>query len=143
MLDYHWPGKFLIEITEALRDDTRQAKLVKEGLSQVKPGFSFHGYGLAIDLAIYNISENKYDWAPYPSKIDGIIREPLKILGATWVLQYGGTWGGNWKTLKDKPHFQLDYGLKIEEIKRWHEISTTWLATKLTDAAIEYFGIYN
>lgn len=59
--------------------------------------YSWHGYGLAVDVI-----SKKDGWDPP----EGWFRKVADIFR-----KHGCDWGGDWKTFKDLPHFQLG-GLK-------------------------------
>lgn len=65
-------------------------------VTNAKAGMSYHNYGLAIDVQILN-----KDFDSYIPKVGR--------LGA-WL---GFTWGGYFKNLVDRPHFQYTFGKDI------------------------------
>lgn len=94
-------------IGECLRSKAEQNALFQKGrygnpgpiVTKVQYPYSFHCWGLAFDIyrndgsGAYNTSDRWFERA-----------------GAIGV-RLGLTWGGNFKTLKDRPHFQLNtYG---------------------------------
>lgn len=83
-------------VTEGLRSKERQLSLVKAGKSQTKN--SRHLYGLAVDLCD---TDGCYD-APDMLAISRAMKAAAAELGVP--IQ----WGGDWKTFKDTPHFELD-----------------------------------
>lgn len=85
-------------ITEGLRTRERQAQLVKAGASQTQN--SRHITGHAVDLAAYVAGEVRWDWPLYP-KIAKAMKTAAAELGVAIV------WGGDWKSLRDGPHFEL------------------------------------
>ena len=83
-------------VTEGLRTKERQAFLVKAGKSQTQN--SRHLYGLAVDLCD---ADGCYD---VPD-----MREIAKAMKAAAIeLEVPIRWGGDWKSFKDTPHFELD-----------------------------------
>lgn len=93
------PHPFII--TEGLRDKARQAALVKAGAS--KTSNSRHLTGHAVDIAIVIGGKVHWDWPLYDAMSDHI-KATAKKLGIQ--IQ----WGGDWKTLKDGPHYELTWG---------------------------------
>jgi len=96
-----------VRITEGLRSFDRQRKLYiqsrlnnKPKVTNAKAGHSYHNYGLAFDVITYhsgckqNINNCIYNTPPAVVTI-------AKSLGFSW--------GGDWKTFKDKPHFQYSF----------------------------------
>jgi peptidoglycan L-alanyl-D-glutamate endopeptidase CwlK len=102
-------GIFL-RVTSGLRDFAEQAELYAQGrtkpgaiVTNAKPGTSFHNYGLAIDVV--EIKDGKGLWDnPNWSKIASI--------GKT----FGFAWGGDFKNLKDLPHFEYSGGQTITQL---------------------------
>jgi len=86
-------------ITEGLRTATRQAALVKAGASRTLR--SRHLTGHAVDVAALIEGQVRWDWPLY-----GKIAQAFKAAAAD--LKTPLIWGGDWKTLRDGPHFELD-----------------------------------
>ena len=86
-------------VTEGLRTPERQAGLVKAGASRTNN--SRHLTGHAIDVAAVVDGQVRWDWPLY-----GRIAAAFKEAAAE--LKTPITWGGDWKTLRDGPHFELD-----------------------------------
>ena len=86
-------------VTEGLRTVERQAQLVKAGASQTMN--SRHITGHAVDVAALVDGEVRWDWPLY-AKIATVVKDAAKQLGIPVV------WGGDWKSFKDGPHFELD-----------------------------------
>lgn len=87
-------------VTEGLRTKQRQEELVKAGASKTMK--SRHLTGHAVDLAAVVGSEIRWDWSLYP-KIANAVKK------AAYELDVPIEWGGDWKTFKDGPHFQLTW----------------------------------
>ncbi len=85
-------------ITEGLRSRERQKQLVAAGASQTMN--SRHLTGHAVDVVAYLGSNISWEWKYY-----GQIATAFKQAGEE--LGTAIEWGGDWKTLKDGPHFQL------------------------------------
>ncbi|EEE9965888.1 M15 family peptidase [Salmonella enterica subsp. enterica serovar Nigeria] len=87
-------------VTEGLRTKERQRELVDAGKSQTMK--SRHITGHAIDVYAYPAGEasGSWDWRYYEQ-----IAKAFRLAS----LQTGipVEWGGEWRTLKDGPHFQL------------------------------------
>ena len=86
-------------VTEGLRTAERQAALVKAGASRTTR--SRHLTGHAVDVAALVEGQVRWDWPLY-----GRIAEAFKA--AALDLKTPLIWGGDWKTLRDGPHFELD-----------------------------------
>jgi peptidoglycan L-alanyl-D-glutamate endopeptidase CwlK len=81
-------------IYETIRTKEKQEQNVKNGASQTMR--SYHIVGQALDFVIVNGSEA--DWNCYGKTDAQKFIKKAKALGMTW--------GGDWKTFKDKPHLQ-------------------------------------
>lgn len=87
-----------VEVSEGLRTPERQAQLVKAGASQTQN--SRHLTGHAVDLYIAIDGKARWDW-PLFDRLAAVVKAEAEKAGV--MLE----WGGDWKTLKDGPHFQL------------------------------------
>ena len=82
-------------VIEGMRDISRQRQLVKSGASTTMN--SRHLTGHAVDIAPWPISWEWEDFYP--------IEEAMKL--AADELGIDLEWGGDWKSFKDGPHWQL------------------------------------
>lgn len=87
-------------VTEGLRTAERQAQLVAAGASQTTK--SRHLTGHAVDLAALVGNDIRWDWPLYAQ-----LAKAMKQ--AAQQLKIPLEWGGDWKTFKDGPHFQLPW----------------------------------
>lgn len=87
-------------VTEGLRTKERQRELVAAGASKTMN--SRHITGHAVDLAAY-VNGIRWDWPLY-EKIAKAMKQ------AAYELNIKIEWGGDWKSFKDGPHFQLPWG---------------------------------
>ena len=85
-------------VIEGLRTPERQKQLVKAGASTTLN--SRHLTGHAVDLAAW-VGQIRWDWPLYHK-----IAEAMKAAAAEQGTAI--VWGGDWKTFKDGPHFELD-----------------------------------
>jgi len=86
-------------VIEGLRTVERQKQLVAKGASKTMN--SKHITGHAVDLAPMVDGEIRWDWPLY-HKLAPIIKQAAKDMGVTI------TWGGDWKTFPDGPHWEID-----------------------------------
>lgn len=91
------PVQFMI--TEGLRSPERQAALVRAGASRTLK--SRHLTGHAVDVAALVDGKVRWDWPLYP-------RIVLAVKAAAHERDVAIVWGGDWPTLRDGPHFELD-----------------------------------
>ncbi|WIV87106.1 M15 family metallopeptidase [Proteus appendicitidis] len=88
-------------VIEGKRNEARQRQLVASGKSQTMN--SRHLTGHAVDCApLVNNQIPWNDWS-YFKKVADAMMLAAKELGVDIE------WGGNWKTFKDGPHFQLTH----------------------------------
>jgi peptidoglycan L-alanyl-D-glutamate endopeptidase CwlK len=85
-------------VTEGLRSKERQRQLVASGASQTMN--SYHLTGHALDVAAYLDGEIRWDFPLYDR-----IAEAWKE--AARILRIDLTWGGDWTSFRDGPHFQI------------------------------------
>ncbi|RZJ16497.1 MAG: M15 family peptidase [Brevundimonas sp.] len=86
-------------ITEGLRTAQRQAALVRAGGSRTLK--SRHLTGHAVDVAALVGGQVRWDWPLY-ARIAAVFKAAAARRRVALV------WGGDWRTLKDGPHFELD-----------------------------------
>lgn len=83
------------------RDNTEQDKLYAEGKSNARAGESKHNTYLskAVDIAPYPIDWNNKE------RFRQLAEIMLEVAEAKSIKL---VWGGNWKTIVDMPHFELE-----------------------------------
>lgn len=86
-------------VTEGLRTPERQAQLVRVGASHTMR--SKHITGHAVDLAATVDGGVRWDWPLYAQ-----LAEAMRAAAREQGVQI--TWGGDWPTLRDGPHFEID-----------------------------------
>lgn len=94
-----------ITVAEGIRTEARQEQLVKEGLSKTMK--SKHLTGDAVDIYPYVSGHgmiNKADTA-FERECWAKLSTCMKI--ASKLHEIPIEWGGDWKSFKDYPHFQL------------------------------------
>ena len=85
-------------VTEGLRTRARQEQLYQQGATRTLN--SRHLTGHAVDLAATINDKVRWDWPLYHRLADA-------MKDAALVEQVAIAWGGDWKTFKDGPHFEL------------------------------------
>lgn len=122
-----------LRITQGLRSFAQQNELYAQGRSQIqlslvglsfvtakptlprvtnaKGGDSYHNYGLAVDLV--NMINGTPDW-----NYDMELLLPI-------ATKYGIDWGGLWKSIKDRPHFQIIFGKSIGQLLAIYKANDT------------------
>lgn len=94
-------------VTEGLRTRERQARLVAIGASRTLN--SRHLTGHAVDLAYWlddgdgavEQCEIRWDWPVYET-LGAAMKAAAQELGVPII------WGGDWRSVRDGPHFELD-----------------------------------
>jgi hypothetical protein len=76
-------------------------------VTKAKGGTSYHNYGLAFDIGVLNKAEDDVDWNA-SSKFAAVGKLGKEI---------GLEWGGDFKSIKDTPHFQISFGLTIKQLQ--------------------------
>lgn len=94
-------------VTEGVRTMERQKELVAAGASKTMkgrhiPGNNKCGMSCAVDLAAVVAGKVDWSWPLYP-KIASAMKAAAKELGVPIE------WGGDWKSFKDGPHYQLPW----------------------------------
>ena len=87
-------------VLEGIRTLARQNELMAKGATTTMK--SRHLTGHAVDLAPMIRGEVRWDWPLY-YKLAEIIKRAAADVGVTIE------WGGDWKTFKDGPHWQLPW----------------------------------
>lgn len=103
---------YMVDITSGYRGETEQNTLYAKGrttpgniVTNAKYGDSMHNYGVAFDVAF--IKNGKPSWSnQHPWNLLGEVGESL-----------GLEWGGRWKSLNDRPHFQYKAGYSLADFK--------------------------
>lgn len=98
-------------IVQTLRTFEEQDLLYQKGrtrpgpkVTNARPGSSYHQYGLALDFC--NQVSGKLLW-----KVDKNWMKVVDIFKAA-----GFSWGGDWRSFKDNPHLEIDFGYSVKEL---------------------------
>lgn len=92
-------SKVDFSVVEGLRTVERQKELLASGASRTMN--SRHITGHAVDLAPFIAGQIRWDWPPFYD-----IAKAMKASAAE--LNVPVIWGGDWRTFKDGPHWELD-----------------------------------
>ena len=84
----------------------RQGRFGNPGprVTGARGGQSWHNFGIAWDIGVFEGGEYMTTPEPYERAAKVGMNEAL-------------TWGGDWKSFQDRPHYQLALPLKISEIR--------------------------
>jgi len=116
-----FPANMRIRVVQGLRTFEEQDALYnqKPRVTKAKGGQSFHNYGLSLDFCILHDKDNNgtfeevsWDTTKDFDK-DGIIdwQEVVKQFESR-----GWEWGGKWRTFKDYPHVQKNFGFTWKQL---------------------------
>jgi hypothetical protein len=89
--------------------------------TKAKPGMSWHGYGLALDFA--PMVNGEIDWIYSPGDAADHWDELAQL-----AKDVGMTWGGDWRTFKDRPHVEYHpgYGSPSEALALYRPDQDNW-----------------
>ena len=95
-----------------------QARIYAQGrtapgkiVTNAKPGYSNHNYGIAVDMGVFR--DGKYIDGLNPSEAEAFHRKAAGI-----AEKYNIEWGGSWKSFKDYPHFEYKTGKTISQLRQ-------------------------
>lgn len=98
-----------LRVTQGLRTFEEQNELYAQGrtkpgskVTNAKGGQSFHNYGISVDLV--EMKNGQPNWNFDFKKLKPIAEK------------YGIEWGGDFKSIVDKPHFQLSFGYTWQQL---------------------------
>lgn len=110
------PNNVSISISQGYRTFAESDALYAQGrttpgeiVTNAKAGQSYHNYGLAFDMTM--TTNGKEDWVVGPNW--------MKVV--TIIKAYGWTWGGDFTTIKDEPHFEKRFGYSWQTLKQLHD----------------------
>lgn len=97
------PKGFSVKIISTLRNNEEQQALYNQGrttsgrkVTNARPGYSTHNFGVGFDVGIF---KDKLYNPPEADKYYSEIAPIAKRLGLEW--------GGDWISIKDRPHYQF------------------------------------
>ncbi len=109
------------QVHSGYRSFAEQQEVYNRGHSTVKPGYSYHNYGLAIDVS----------WVQPGGYVDFNDHESLLLIGPIGE-EFGFFWGGRWTSFVDNPHYQYTFGYKCAELKTmYHAVGDDYTKIKL------------
>jgi peptidoglycan LD-endopeptidase CwlK len=119
--DFYNRHKIRLKATEGLRDFARQAELYAKGrtapgsiVTNAPSGSSLHEFGCALD-SCFNSGD------PY---LEQLSKRDARLAAFYWS-EFGRFsklnglfWGGDFKSISDRPHVELTYGLTLKDIQK-------------------------
>ena len=114
-------GRAKVRIAQGLRTFAEQDALYAQGrtkpgkkVTNAKAGQSIHNYGLAVDIVL--ILDGKT--ASWDEKSDFDKDQQSDWMEVVTEFKRAGfSWGGDWRTFKDMPHFEKTSGLSLKQIQ--------------------------
>lgn len=120
-------GKAICRLAYTLRTFAEQDGLYAQGrtklydatgkklgvVTKAKGGQSIHNYGLALDIVLLKDTnaDGKFDTASWEDTVDFDKDGRSDWMEVVTILKRNGwVWGGDWKSFKDKPHFEKTFG---------------------------------
>jgi len=107
----------IVDVHQGLRSYATQQKLYNQGrttpgkrVTRARPGQSWHNFGLAVDIVFKD--NGRWSWAE---------KHPWERLGVLGK-QAGFVWGGDFRSITDRPHFQLTGDLTLKEARGLYAI---------------------
>lgn len=104
-----------LRVSSGYRSWAEQRSLYNQGrtakgkiITNAQAGQSYHNYGLAIDVV--EIKNGKAIW-----------NNPNWNRIAELGKSIGFEWGGDWRSIKDKPHFQMSFGKHHTELAQLYK----------------------
>ncbi len=106
-----------LRVIQGFRTYAEQNALYAQGrttkgkkVTNAKGGQSNHNFGLAIDVA--EIKNGNIDWNEQEK-----VLPKIAPIGKKW----GFEWGGDWKSIVDKPHFEMMFGKSLADLRKLYE----------------------
>lgn len=107
-------GRAKVRVTQALRTFKEQNELYAIGrtksgkkVTNAKAGQSIHNYGLSLDIVLI-IDDKTASWDVKKDWDNDRQSDWMEVVSI--FKKYGWSWGGDWRTFKDMPHFEKTFG---------------------------------
>lgn len=126
-------GKAICRFAYTMRTFEEQAALYAQGrtrlydasgrrlgiVTQARPGMSLHNYGLAFDIVLLTNNGKSASWDTV-TDFDGDGKSDWMECVAI-AKKHGWSWGGDFKSFKDMPHFEKRLGFSVNDLYRMHQ----------------------
>jgi peptidoglycan L-alanyl-D-glutamate endopeptidase CwlK len=114
-------GRAAVRFTQTLRTIAEQDALYAQGrtkpgkkVTNAKGGSSYHNYGLAIDICLI-IDGKDVSWDTLKDYDGDKVADWMEAVAI--FKSRGWEWGGDFKSIKDAPHFQKTFGFTTTKLK--------------------------
>lgn len=110
-----------LTVSYTLRSMERQAQLYGQGrttpgliVTRARPGYSFHNYGLALDVVPTELLALPHwgDTPAHQAHTDQLWAQ-VGVIGKAAGLR----WGGEFRRIRDRPHFEWSGGLTLRQLR--------------------------
>lgn len=125
------PKGVRLRFTHTLRTYAEQDALYAQGrttpgkkVTNARGGQSIHNYGLAFDIVILLDNDNNGTFETASWAID---KHWLRV--AEYFKSLGWTWGGDWASFKDYPHFEKTFGHNWQSLKAKYDADDVFTET--------------
>lgn len=109
-----------IRITQGLRTIAEQDALYAQGrtkpggkVTNAKGGQSFHNFGLAVDFCLMH-KDGSISWDLHEDVDKDGVKDWMEVVEV--FKKYGWVWGGDFKSIKDNPHFEKTFGKSLKDL---------------------------
>jgi peptidoglycan LD-endopeptidase CwlK len=118
-----------VRFTDVYRSIAEQDELYAQGrtkpgsiVTNARGGQSYHNYGLAIDFCLLKKTSDGTVQVVWDREIDLNSNDMADWTEVVFVFKYfGWSWGGDWSSFKDYPHFEKSFGLTSRQLKEIHD----------------------
>lgn len=112
-------GSVKMLVTQGLRTFAEQDKLFsqKPKVTNAKAGQSMHNYGLAFDFCL--VQNGKTIWETAKDFDGDKVADWMEVVKL--FKDAGYTWGGDFRSISDKPHFEKTLGLTWQALLIKHK----------------------
>lgn len=127
-------GRAICRFAYTLRTFDEQAALFAQGrtrlfdangnrlgiVTKAKAGQSIHNFGLALDIVLLVDTDKNgtFESASYNQTLDYDGDKKSDWMEVVQILKANGwTWGGDWRSFKDAPHFEKSFGYTWRQLK--------------------------
>jgi len=132
------PKGVRLRFTHTLRTFEEQSELYAQGrttkgkiVTNAKGGTSWHNYAMAMDIVILydNDGNGTFETASWDE-------DKYFMMVVNFFKSKGWFWGGEFRTFKDSPHFEMTFGLTISQALAKYNAGETF-----TDNGVKYIKI--
>lgn len=119
-------GRDICRLAYTLRTFSEQNKLYAQGrtvpgsvVTRAKGGQSYHNYGLAVDIVLLKDAngDGTFESASWETNVDFDGDGKADWMEVVGIFEkHGWAWGGKFKSIVDKPHFEKTFGKSVDQL---------------------------